>query len=107
MALSASSFANDMLTAYDNAGKLVGMDTAAKNQLKADWEFQYDLLFTHFKNNAVVTVEADPGTDSNTRFNQVMATGVVVALDGGASLKTSTIATSAIPSSDTSTGGIE
>ena len=82
MALSASTLANTLLNEYDNAGKLAGMDTSAKNQLKSDWEFMYNLVFQHFKDNAVIKVEADVGTDGNTRFNQAMAAGVpVVALN--------------------------
>ena len=107
MALSASTLANTLLNEYDNAGKLAGMDTSAKNQLKSDWEFMYNLVFQHFKDNAVIKVEADVGTDGNTRFNQAMAAGVPIAQDGGTGLQTTTVEASATPSTDTSTGTIE
>ena len=107
MALNATGLASDMLSAYDNAGKLVGMDSATKSTLQSDWEFMFELLFTHFKDNAVITVEADAGTDGNTRFNQAMSAGVPIAQDGGIALQNTTVTASATPSTDTSTGTIE
>lgn len=107
MALSATSFASALIQKYETAGKLTHLDQAGKDAMKADWEFWIAELFDHFKNNAVVTVEADAGTDGNTRFNQAMAAGIPIPQDGGVGLQATTVAASGTPSTDTSTGGIE
>jgi hypothetical protein len=100
MALNATTLASDMLTAYSNAGKLVGMDTPAQNKLKADWEFMFNLLFTHIKNNAVVSTTLDSG------LNTVFSSGVAVPQDGGTALQTAWKAATTAGAKDDATGTI-
>ena len=104
MSLNAATLAQEMRTAYQNAGKLTGMDEASKDQLQADWEFQFNLVFLHFANNAVINVTTETGEDAHTKLNGVFSGGVPVPTDGGLALQTNWIASSGVPSAQTSEG---
>lgn len=55
MPMNPALFAQEKLTAYENAGKLVGLSASEKTALKASWEFDATLLFSHLTANMVVT----------------------------------------------------
>lgn len=75
MALNASLLATTMLSQFESSGKLTGMDTAAKNKLKADWEFMYGILFQHIATNAVVSTTVNTTVVGTSPSGPVTGTG--------------------------------
>jgi len=100
MAISKVTCANEMLTAFENAGKLTGMNAATKATLRNDWEFFIGVIFDHIVTNMVVTAALD------TSLNTIFSSGAPAPTDGGAALQTAWKAATVGGTADGSTGGV-
>lgn len=92
-----TNLASEMRTAFENAGKLTGMDTAAKDALEADWELFMGVVLDHIKTNMVVKTTLD------TSLNSIFSSGTPVPNDGGAALKTAWTSSTAAGAKDDAT----